>query len=78
MNLSSGVFTASKTGIYHFYTTIVKVAVGMLPLSVFILLNGQNIELASVGFSTMAALPAVIQSTLKMKKGDHIDLCTLS
>ncbi len=74
MNLSSGVFTAPKAGIYHFSTTIVKEAVGMAPLSVYIRLNGQKIGLASVGLSTMAAIPAVIQSTLKMKKGDRIDV----
>jgi len=48
MNLPSGVLNAPKAGIYHFSTTIVKEAVGMLPLSVFIRLNGQNLpQLAS-------------------------------
>ena len=74
MNLSSGVFTAPKAGIYHFSATIGKEAIGLEVFSIYIRLNGQKIGVAVVGPGTISALPAVIQFTLKMTKGDRIDL----
>jgi len=74
MNLLSGVFTAPKAGIYHFSASIVKEAIGLEVFSVYLRLNGQKIGVAVVGPGTISALPAVIQSTLKMNRGDRIDL----
>ena len=73
MNLKSGVFTAPRSGTYSFSFSILKNGYIFSFLDVSLRVNGIRIGnfFAGVG---LVALPIVQQSTLKLKKGDSIDL----
>lgn len=73
MNLKSGVFSAPKTGTYAFQFSIVKNGYNVDMLDIFLRLNGTRIGYSTVSPSLMAA-PVTLQSTLKLKRGDRIDL----
>lgn len=73
MNLKSGIFTAPKTGIYAFLFAIVKSGFHMDYVDVFFRLNGIRIG-DSAGGPGFLAVPVSFPVTLKLKRGDRIDL----
>ncbi len=81
MNLSTGVFTASKPGIYHFSASFVKVdgtrflqvVIQPSPLHILIRLNRKSIA-ETIVKSGYSGSQTSVQATLKVKKGDRIDL----
>ncbi len=73
MNLKSGVFSAPKTGTYAFQFSIMKNGYNLDMLDIFLRLNGTRIGYSTVSPSLMAA-PLTLQSTLKLKRGDRVDL----
>ena len=74
MNLTSGVFTAPKAGIYHFSFSIARDGYNFQLLSVNLRLNGFKIGVSLSGGTSLFAALTTIQSTLKLKKGDRVDL----
>ena len=69
MNLSTGVFTAPKDGVYHFHFTGVGGAASFF--DVFLRLNGANVGYAWANSNQDSAS---LHSTLQLKNGDQIDL----
>jgi len=71
MDMKSGVFTAPKPGIYTFSFSELKS--GFHFLDVGIRKNGNKIGYVHVGQGLFGST-AALQSTLKLKRGDRIDL----
>ena len=73
MNISTGVFTAPKAGIYHFSFSIMKDGYSLEMMWVYLRVNGAKIGVSAVG-AAVGGAPATIHPTLKLKKGDRVDL----
>ena len=73
MNLKSGVFTAPKTGTYAFMFSVIKSAFDIDFLDVYLRLNGTRLGYSTVSHGVMS-IPTALQATLKLKRGDRIDL----
>ncbi len=73
MDLKTGVFTAPKAGIYTFAFSIAKNGWIIKVTEISLRLNGVRIGQAMAGSGFFSA-PATLQSILKLKKGDRIDL----
>lgn len=73
INLNSGIFTAPKSGIYHFSFTVINGKNKRYWHSIFLRKNEENVGIALVagydgGFTTG------LVCTLKLNEGDKIDL----
>lgn len=72
MNLSSGIFTAPKTGVYHFSFSGMKDS-SDTELVIYLRKNGVNIAKA-LGSDNKNSFMASFSSTLNLNIGDTIDL----
>ena len=73
MNISTGVFRAPKTGIYHFSVTIAKEGYSLEAIWIYFRINGIKMGQSAVG-APVAGAAATIHPILKLKKGDRLDL----
>jgi len=73
MNLKSGVFTAARAGIYTFSFSLMKNGYNFDYMEIMLRLNGIRIGVSTAGGGP-SATTATLQSTLKLKKGDRVDL----
>lgn len=73
MNTTSGVFTAPKSGVYHFNFFGLKKGFDLEQLVVY--LRHNSIRVGSCSTSHGATMfPVAIHATLKLKRGDRVDI----
>jgi hypothetical protein len=78
MNLTSGIFTAPRPGIYFFSFTgevYFPASSSRVALGVFLYLNGDRIGMGDVNEANTAGYqfsPLTLQSTLNLKSGDQV------
>ena len=73
MNLKTGVFTAPKTGMYTFFFSMLKNGWVYEFTEIALRLNGVRVGQSMTGRGFFTAVVS-LQTTLKLKKGDRIDL----
>ncbi len=73
MNISTGVFTAPKSGIYHVSLSISKDGFSYITLHIYLRVNGVKMGKAVTG-SGLHTAPTTFQSTLNLRKGDRVDV----
>ena len=73
MDLKTGVFTAPKAGIYTFSFSIMKYGLAFDHLVISLRMNGARIGQSVAGLGPIY-VPVTLQSVLKLKRSDRIDL----
>ena len=73
MNINTGVFTAPRSGTYHFSFAFMKDEQAK-PIVIFIRKNGANIGAAHTPTSPNIKIHSSLPATLKLKSGDTVDL----
>jgi len=73
MDLKKGVFTVPKAGLYTFFFSIAKNSFDIKWLEIDLRVNGVQIGHSLAGSGFFSA-PATLQTYLKLRKGDRVDL----
>jgi len=74
LNITTGVFTAPKSGIYQFSFSLLRDAFTMSYIQVHLRLNNKTVIGKIFSGSGFYASLVSFQSVLRLKKGDRIDL----
>ncbi len=71
MNISTGVFTVPRAGIYQLSLSIQGYSIEAIRIHVRV--NNNQIGMSAVG-ATVTGEPATLQPILKLRNGDRVDL----